>query len=72
MPQTYPPPTKGQALCDDADAEYLHHRLRWQRLFSTSNINRSQAMAHRSFSRSGHFRLPVVREHSLHVRQAHY
>lgn len=26
---TYPPMAEGQALCNDADAKYLHHSLVW-------------------------------------------
>lgn len=26
---TYPPTAEGQALCNDADAKYLHHSLVW-------------------------------------------
>lgn len=52
---TYPPTAEGQALCNDADAKYLHHSLVWQRFFGTFKINRNQAMADGSFPRFGHF-----------------
>lgn len=66
---TYPPTAEGQALCNDADAKYLHHSLVWQRFFSTFKINRNQAMVDGSFPRFGHFIVPS--SSSLLIMQEH-